>query len=220
LSARKEATRARALLSELGPILLAANPWDHMLSAAMAYCTAAIGELGDKEFAARLLPAAQAIVAAGVPDWYMTSNHLTLARLAAMLDDLQMADQALSAARGHLEGRQLPMRAIVDFEQAVVRRSLRSSGFRELADRAREQFAALGMTVWLERAGDEFRSAELTKREAEILRLLTRGLTNRQIAEQLVLSVHTVERHLNNIYPKIGARNRADAAAYAVRHGL
>jgi DNA-binding CsgD family transcriptional regulator len=60
----------------------------------------------------------------------------------------------------------------------------------------------------------------LTHREAEVLRLLASGLTNRQIAAQLVLSVHTVVRHVNNAYAKIGARNRADATAYTVRHGL
>jgi DNA-binding NarL/FixJ family response regulator len=61
---------------------------------------------------------------------------------------------------------------------------------------------------------------DLPGREAEVLRLVARGLSNRQIAEQLVVSVHTVARHLQNVYCKIGAHNRADAAAYTVRHGL
>ena len=60
----------------------------------------------------------------------------------------------------------------------------------------------------------------LTRREAEVLRLVASGLTNRQIAEQLVLSVHTIERHLDNSYAKISARNRAEASAYTVRHRL
>jgi len=58
---------------------------------------------------------------------------------------------------------------------------------------------------------------DLTVREAEILRLLTAGSTNKEIAARLVLSIHTIERHLQNAYRKIGVRNRADAAAYAVR---
>jgi DNA-binding CsgD family transcriptional regulator len=60
----------------------------------------------------------------------------------------------------------------------------------------------------------------LTAREAEILNLLTAGNTNKEIAAKLVLSIHTIERHLQNAYRKIGVRNRADAAAYAVRATL
>jgi LuxR family transcriptional regulator, maltose regulon positive regulatory protein len=59
----------------------------------------------------------------------------------------------------------------------------------------------------------------LTIRETEILSLLTQGHTNLEIAARLVVSVHTVERHLQNAYRKIGVRNRADAAAYMARDG-
>jgi ATP/maltotriose-dependent transcriptional regulator MalT len=57
----------------------------------------------------------------------------------------------------------------------------------------------------------------LTGREAEVLGLLTQGCTNLEIAAKLVVSVHTVERHLQNAYRKVGVRNRADAAAYMAR---
>jgi DNA-binding CsgD family transcriptional regulator len=53
-----------------------------------------------------------------------------------------------------------------------------------------------------------------------VLRLLAAGESNAQIARQLGLSIHTVERHVANLYRKIGARGRADATAYAVRRGL
>jgi DNA-binding NarL/FixJ family response regulator len=46
------------------------------------------------------------------------------------------------------------------------------------------------------------------------------GLTNKEIAVDLGLAVPTVERHVVNIYTKIGARGRVDATAYALRHGL
>jgi len=59
----------------------------------------------------------------------------------------------------------------------------------------------------------------LTDREAEVLSLLTRGCTNHEIAAELVVSVHTVERHLQNAYRKVGVRNRADASAYMARDG-
>jgi DNA-binding NarL/FixJ family response regulator len=62
--------------------------------------------------------------------------------------------------------------------------------------------------------------APLTRREAEVLRLLAAGKGNRQIAAELVVSARTVERHVANLYAKIGAHGRATAAAYAVRGGL
>lgn len=52
----------------------------------------------------------------------------------------------------------------------------------------------------------------LTGREAEVLDLLTGGNTNLEIAARLVISVHTVERHLQNAYRKVGVHNRAAAA--------
>jgi DNA-binding CsgD family transcriptional regulator len=63
-------------------------------------------------------------------------------------------------------------------------------------------------------------SDRLTARETEVLRLLASGRTTHEIAADLVLSAFTVERHITNIYRKIGARGRADATAYAFSHRL
>jgi DNA-binding NarL/FixJ family response regulator len=60
----------------------------------------------------------------------------------------------------------------------------------------------------------------LTVREAEILGLLAAGLTSTQIATTLVLALPTVRRHIANLYTKIGAHSRAEAAVYAIAHGL
>jgi DNA-binding CsgD family transcriptional regulator len=57
----------------------------------------------------------------------------------------------------------------------------------------------------------------MTGRELEVLRLLAAGDSNAEIARQLGITVHTVERHVSNLYRKIGARGRADATAYALR---
>jgi non-specific serine/threonine protein kinase len=70
------------------------------------------------------------------------------------------------------------------------------------------------------RAGHICSPDGLSTREAEVLGLLAAGRTNREMAAALGLSPKTVERHLANIYAKIGARNRAEAATYALRHGL
>jgi DNA-binding CsgD family transcriptional regulator len=60
----------------------------------------------------------------------------------------------------------------------------------------------------------------LTERELEVLRLVAAGKSNRQIAAELVISDHTVRRHLQNIFAKLGVSSRAAATAFAFRHAL
>jgi DNA-binding NarL/FixJ family response regulator len=62
--------------------------------------------------------------------------------------------------------------------------------------------------------------ARLTAREVEVLRLVVKGLTNTQIAQELVLSEKTVATHLTHIFNKTNSENRAAAVAFAMRHGL
>jgi DNA-binding NarL/FixJ family response regulator len=59
----------------------------------------------------------------------------------------------------------------------------------------------------------------LSEREADVLRLLAEGRTNKDIAQTLILSVRTVEAHLRSVYGKLGIRSRTEAALWAVRHG-
>lgn len=60
----------------------------------------------------------------------------------------------------------------------------------------------------------------LTAREAEVLRLVAAGKTNRDIAVELVISEHTVARHLQNLFAKVGVSSRAAATAFAYEHDL
>ena len=62
--------------------------------------------------------------------------------------------------------------------------------------------------------------ADLTGREVEVLRLVARGLSNRQIGARLVISPKTAGNHVEHIYSKIAVTNRAAAALYAMQHGL
>jgi HD-GYP domain-containing protein (c-di-GMP phosphodiesterase class II) len=62
--------------------------------------------------------------------------------------------------------------------------------------------------------------AGLTAREVEVLRLLARGLSNKEIAERLVISPKTVANHAEHIYSKINASTRAAAGLFAMQHGL
>lgn len=72
--------------------------------------------------------------------------------------------------------------------------------------------------------GDATPSADLveplTQREREVLGLLAQGLTNKDIAQELFVSVRTVEAHLRNVYGKLGVRSRTEAALWAVEHGI
>jgi DNA-binding NarL/FixJ family response regulator len=63
-------------------------------------------------------------------------------------------------------------------------------------------------------------AAGLTRREIEVLRLLTMGLTTTQIASQLVISLATVNTHVGSIYTKLGVTSRSAATRYAVEHHL
>ena len=69
-------------------------------------------------------------------------------------------------------------------------------------------------------AAPSFDPARLSKREIEVLRLVASGKSNREIAEALTISTNTVDRHVSHILGKIGAANRAQAAAYAARQRL
>jgi DNA-binding NarL/FixJ family response regulator len=60
----------------------------------------------------------------------------------------------------------------------------------------------------------------LTEREAEVLRLVAAGKTNRAIAAELYLSEKTIARHLSNIFTKLGVGSRAAATAFATREGI
>jgi ATP/maltotriose-dependent transcriptional regulator MalT len=91
---------------------------------------------------------------------------------------------------------------------------------------ARETFAKLGAAPDLARVdaliprGAGRDDHGLTTRELEILRVLATGKTNREIAAALVISDHTVRRHLQNIFAKLGVSSRAAATAFAFRHDL
>ena len=75
-----------------------------------------------------------------------------------------------------------------------------------------------GMTVFGRRS--EAPATPLSEREREVLELLSSGHTNREIAERLYLSPHTVKEHTSSLYRKLGVKNRAEAARRAERLGL
>jgi DNA-binding NarL/FixJ family response regulator len=111
-------------------------------------------------------------------------------------------------------------------EAGVAGYLLKTSSARELADAVRT--AASGALVLDEslsrrltrrwRSGPGAASAALTARESDVLRLIARGLPNKQIASQLGLGLRTVESHVSSLLGKLGVSSRTEAALYAVSH--
>jgi DNA-binding NarL/FixJ family response regulator len=60
----------------------------------------------------------------------------------------------------------------------------------------------------------------LSQREVEVLRLVAAGRSNQQIADELVISLNTVRRHVSNVFDKTGVANRTEASVYARDHGI
>jgi DNA-binding NarL/FixJ family response regulator len=98
-------------------------------------------------------------------------------------------------------------RAVQELERsASVGRELGARTVEELAERA---LRSLGVRTWRRSTA----GAPLTKREEEVARLVAEGATNREIARLLFLSPKTVERHVSNVFKKVGVRNRAELAS-------
>ena len=87
-------------------------------------------------------------------------------------------------------------------------------------DAARELFVRLGAAPDVARLSPTQHHHGLSERELEVLRLVSAGKSNREIASILVISEHTVARHLQNIYGKLGLSSRAAATAFAFAHEL
>jgi DNA-binding NarL/FixJ family response regulator len=91
----------------------------------------------------------------------------------------------------------------------------------EAAQRAFNDLGARPLVSSAEpRRGDATQRDRLTARECDVLRLVAAGKTNREIASVLDISEHTVARHLQNIFAKIGVTSRTAAAAYAFEEHL
>ncbi len=109
-----------------------------------------------------------------------------------------------------------PHRAPRSAEEAAAELRAEVKAGRLDGDAAEAVLGAAGHRVSRRREGP----AGLTQREVEVLRLLARGLSNKEIAQRLVISPKTVGNHVEHIYAKIGASTRAAAGLFAMRHGL
>jgi len=193
-----EFDRARGALDELDE--LASRGRTRPLRAAVLSARAAVFAATGDHDAARcsLEDAIDLLAACGAP------FETAWARL-----DLAASLQAL--------GRHEPARREVE----TARGALRALGAVSALARAEAMLGALGATCpVLHLDAMEGPLAQLSRRELEVLGLVAQGLTNHDIAERLVLSEHTVHRHVTNMLRKLGVPSRAAAASLAARHGI
>ncbi|WNV77074.1 LuxR C-terminal-related transcriptional regulator [Geodermatophilus sp. DSM 44513] len=148
-------------------------------------------------------------------------------RLLAARGDLTGAGAAFEAARAHLAALPLPYeRARVDYVHGMtLRRAGRRRDAAALLATARLTFAALGAQVYVDRCDRELKTGRpavrgaaagaqgLTEQERTIAELVATGLTNREVAAAVTLSVKTVQFHLTHVYAKLHVRSRSELAA-------
>jgi non-specific serine/threonine protein kinase len=161
---------------------------------------------GDATRAARLFGAVEALRSSSATPTGMTINRgLTIT--ADLLAEARAALGEPAFAAAWAEGRAMTLEQAVAAALAVTVAAIHPAPSDEAGG------AALSSDVAAPPAG-------LSRREAEVLVLIAGGLSNQEIADRLVLSINTVERHVSHILTKLGATNRTEAAAYAHRARL
>jgi len=214
-------------------------------AAAQAAIRRALEEAVDLPDRARLLPAAaeialavgdRAAARAAAGELAETAGRLDApllgATAAAARGAVRLADGDARAALADLRGAWAAWRELgAPYEAARARVGVglacRALGDQDSAalelDAARAVFQELGAApdlASLERLAGRGRAGGLTPREVQVLRLVATGKTNRAIAAELVLSERTVDRHVSNIFTKLGVSSRAAATAWAFQHQL
>jgi DNA-binding CsgD family transcriptional regulator len=222
---------ARAALRPLLGLLPAERPPQNVDAWLMGsfYLAAALCDLGDAKEIERRYRALSEHGTVFVP---FALPALELGRMSSVLGRTDEALGWFSRGRdlANTAGARV-LAVLAGYEEGALRLRRGADGDaaegRRLLVEAAEAFGELGMPWYAEDARrlvavaeGTFRVGSLTARETEILRLLASGLTNRAIAERLVLSEHTVVRHVANIFHKLEVSTRAAATAWASQAGL
>lgn len=226
--ASADIARLEALLAELPPGTLPTAP--------IMTCLALIAvALGDQVRAANLYP--RLLAFSGQHHWFLVDR--VLGEIATLGGDWDTAMAHLSAAEETSQCEGLcPELARTLLAQATCVQLRGGQGnaahATNLLRRALTLFEELKMTGavgWIRNqllalspqshhSPSRSLPADLTKSEVKVLELVVKGKSNRQIAQQLVLSEKTVANHLTHIFNKTTSENRAAAVAFAIRHGL
>jgi DNA-binding CsgD family transcriptional regulator len=148
-------------------------------------------------------------------------------RLEAARGHLQAAEEAFGRADGSGERGPFPRGLSELAHGQVLRRAGRRRAAAEMLSAARERFAGLRARPYLERCEQElaacglapakrreFDSSRLTAQELAVARFVAVGMSNRQVASELFISIKTVQFHLTHVYAKVGVSSRAELAAH------
>ncbi len=242
---RGKAHEARAGIIEMETIIGGITPTSIPVMEGLAPVAQAALALGDRELAGRIYPQLLPFrprhadflperllgeIATLRREWRLAEAHLNAAEALGRAVDGTPARACAAelartlAAKANLElawhGRSVQSRARELLLEALG--LMEQLGMEGEARIVREQLGALRLRAPRATARPSFPD-HLTYREIDVLRLIAAGEDNQSIAALLVLSVRTVERHISNIYAKIGAEgaaSRAMATAYALRHEL
>ena len=216
--------------------LLAEQSAGTLLSAPIIPCLALLAiTVGDQELAAELYP--QLLIFRGQHYWFLVDRVLGM--IATLKRDWEMAEIHLAEAVTTAQRENLrpelarTLQAQADLELARDGKDNVPLATKLLHD-AQTLFKKLNMMQHLKQVHSQLRSlshpknanatqslpVKLTVREVKVLQFVAKGMSNRQIAQELGLSAKTVANHLTHIFNKTLCENRAAAAAFAIQHGL
>jgi DNA-binding CsgD family transcriptional regulator len=203
---------------------------DWVLALALRNLAIAAVRQGDYELAAAQLGESLSVLREPQEKIYTTQSLDSLAVVVSMQGDHRRAARLFGAAKALREAvgaSVLPFyRADYDLGVVTARAGLGEEVFEEAWEEGRAMTPeeaieyALGSEMPTPTPPDASYPAGLSPREAQVLRLVAKGLTNAQIARELFISPNTVNRHLNSIYHKLGISSRAVATRFAAEHNL
>jgi ATP/maltotriose-dependent transcriptional regulator MalT len=237
---RGQIDQARADYEALFAIEIMNSPFDNEWCATVARLVEASVRFGDRDRAALmsewLAPYADRIMSASGTAMTHGPTTLYLGQLAFVLEQWEQADRHLHHA---LETSErvgfvpFAARALVGLAQVAIGRDApgdREAG-RQYAERAVSVAESIGMNGLLPLAtqlrdslsaqsNSAVSQAGVTARELDVLRLVSQGLSDAEVAERLYVSRRTVQSHLHSLYSKLGVSSRTAAARWAIEHGI
>jgi DNA-binding CsgD family transcriptional regulator len=203
----------------------------------VAFAAGAIWRLNATDLAPTYRALAQELIESNCGDYPQTSLRLAFGQMSALMDRKNDAINSFADARAMVSANgQCPLLPIIDLTEAesLVRWGDAEAYRRilELAESARVQFSEFEMTPWLQDlqvlvdvAEEKFLRKQhlpgnITEREADVLRLIAKGFSDRQISDELFVSTRTINSHVRNMLAKTDASNRVELAMWARSNGI